>query len=88
MLDKIDKNVIATYSYKFFSDMCLIIWIRIVGVHEFDGVENANGIEGVVVLVDVVFHHNIKEIPVNDVIRSYSFVSIYKKQPLMFVKFN
>ena len=88
MLDKIDKNVIATYSYKFFSDMCLIIWIRIVGVHEFDGVENANGIEGVVVLVDVVFHHYIKEIPVNDVIRSYSFVSIYKKQPLMFVEFN
>ena len=88
MLDKINKNVIATYSYKFFSDMCLIIWIRIVGVHEFDGVENANGIEGVVVLVDVVFHHYIKEIPVNDVIRSYSFVSIYKKQPLIFVKFN
>ena len=56
--------------------MCLVVWIWIVRVHELDGVEDTNGIEGVVVLVDVVLHHHIKEVPAYVVVWSYAFVGI------------
>ena len=65
-----------TYPDKLFSDMCLVVWIWIVSVHELDGVEDTNGIEGVVVLVDVVLHHHIKEVPAYVVVWSYAFVGI------------
>ena len=56
--------------------MSLVVGIWIVGVHELDGVEDTDGVEGVVVLVDVVFHHHIKEVPANVVVRSDTFVGI------------
>ena len=56
--------------------MCLVVWIWIVSVHELDGVEDTNGIEGVVVLVDVVLHHHVEEVPAHRVVWRDSLVPV------------
>ena len=56
--------------------MCLVVWVRVVSVHELDRVEDALGVEGVVVLVDVVLHHDVKEVPADSVVRSYRLVCV------------
>ena len=60
----------STYIYEFFSDMRLVVWIWIIGVHIFDGPKNAFRIQCVVVLPNVVSHHHVKKIPSNIVIWS------------------
>ena len=56
--------------------MSLVVGVRVVGVHELDGVEDADGVEGVVVLVDVVLYHYVEEVPANVVVRSNTLVGI------------
>ena len=56
--------------------MRLVVGVWVVGVHVLDGVEDAFGVQGVVVLHDVVFDHHIKERPIHFIFRSYGFVSI------------
>ena len=68
---------IDSYPHKLFSDVGLVIGIWIVGVHELDRVEDALGVEGVVVLVDVVLHHHVEEVPAHRVVRRYGLVPVY-----------
>ena len=56
--------------------MGLVVGVGVVGVHELDRVEDALGVEGVVVLVDVVFHHHIEEVPAHRVVRRYGLVPV------------
>ena len=49
-------------------DVRAVVGIWVVGVHVLDGVEDAVGVEGVVVLPDVVLHHHVEELPA-DVVR-------------------
>ena len=59
--------------------MSLVVWVRIVGVHELDGVEDAEWVQCVIVLVDVVLHHDVEEVPAHRVVRSYTLVGIYSR---------
>ena len=65
-----------TYINKLFSDMTPVVRVWVVGVHVLDGVENTDGVEGVVVLVDVILDHDVEEVPANIVIRCDTLVSI------------
>ena len=56
--------------------MGLVVGVWVVGVHELDGVEDPDGVERVVVLVYVILHHRVEEIPSNVVIRGDSFVGV------------
>ena len=56
--------------------MSLVVGVWVVGVHELDRVEDADGVERVVVLVDVVLHHRVEEIPANVVVRGDGFVGV------------
>ena len=56
--------------------MCLVVGVGVVGVHKLYGVEDALGVEGVVVLVDVVLHHRVEEIPANVVVWGDGFVGV------------
>ena len=56
--------------------MTPVVRVWVVGVHVLDGVENTDGVEGVVVLVDVILDHDVEEVPANVVIRCDTLVSI------------
>ena len=56
--------------------MCLVVRVWVVGVHELDRVEDTVGVESVIVLIDVILHHRVEEVPSNVVIRSDSFVGV------------
>ena len=56
--------------------MGLVVGVRVVGVHELDRVEDALGVEGVVVLVDVVLHHHVEEVPAHCVVRRDGLVPV------------
>ena len=56
--------------------MGLVVGVGVVGVHELDRVEDALGVEGVVVLVDVVLHHHVEEVPAHRVVRRYGLVPV------------
>ena len=61
---------------KLLSDVSLVVGVWVVGVHELDGVEDPDGVERVVVLVYVILHHRVEEIPSNVVIRGDRFVVV------------
>ena len=65
-----------THPHKLFPNVGLVVGVRVVGVHELDGVEDPDGVESVVVLVNVVLHHGVEEIPSNVVIRCDGFVGV------------
>ena len=65
-----------THPDKLFPNVGLVVGVRVVGVHELDGVEDPDGVEGVVVLVDVVLHHDVEEGPAHRVIWGYGLVRI------------
>ena len=56
--------------------MSSVVWVRVIGVHVLDRVENANGVEGVVVLVDMIFYHHIKKVPSNVIVRCNTLISV------------
>ena len=56
--------------------MGLVVGVGVVGVHELDRVEDALGVEGVIVLVDVVLHHHVKEVPAHCVVWRNGLVSV------------
>ena len=64
------------YPHKLLSDVGLVVGVGVVGVHELDRVEDALGVEGVVVLVDVVLHHHVKEVPAHCVVWRNGLVSV------------
>ena len=66
-----------TYINKFFSNMWFIIGVRVVGVHILDSSKYTLRIEGVIVLHNVISHHNIKKWPTHIVIRCQSLVFIW-----------
>ena len=65
-----------SYPDKLLPDVCLVVGVGVVGVHELDRVEDALGVEGVVVLVDVVLHHHVKEVPAHCVVWRDSLVPV------------
>ena len=71
------RRLIWTYIDKLFPNVALVVRVGIVGVHVLDGVEDPLGVEGVVVLVDVVAHHRVEKVPRHLVVRGYCLVVVY-----------
>ena len=71
---------VSTYVDKFLAYVRPIIWVWIVRVHVFDGIENSLWIQRVVVLVDVVVDHRVEEVPADVVIGGQRLVVIWKKK--------
>ena len=65
-----------THPDKLLSDVSLVVRVWVIGIHELDGVEDPDGVERVVVLVDVILHHRVEEVPSNVVIRGDRFVVV------------
>ena len=61
---------------KLLPDVGLVVGVGVVSVHELDRVEDALGVEGVVVLVDVILHHHVEEVPAHRVVRRYGLVPV------------
>ena len=68
--------MINSYIDKLLPDMGPVVWVWVVCVHILDSIEYPNGIECVVVLVDMIPHHHIEEIPSYILVRGYALVSI------------
>ena len=53
-----------------------VVRVRVVRVHVLDGVEDALGVERVVVLLDVVADHHVEEVPPDVVVGSQGLVFV------------
>ena len=69
----------VTHIDKLLPDVRPVVGVRVVGVHVLDGVEYALRVQRVVVLLDVVPHHHVEEVPPDVVGRRQSFILICKE---------
>lgn len=57
-----------------------VVGVGVIGVHVFDGAENSVWIKRVIVLPDVILHHDVKELPPDVVSWSQTLVVVCKKK--------
>ena len=76
-----------THIDELFPDVRAVVGVRVVSVHVLDGVEDAIGVEGVVVLPDVVLHHHVEELPADVVGGGQALVVVWKELNRMNIDF-
>ena len=69
-------NSDASHVDELLPDVRAVVGVGVVGVHVLDGLEDALRVERVVVLVDVVPHHRVEEVPVDVVVRGEALVVV------------